>query len=128
MTKRFQTETLGSDFFLRRANIYGIVCKSLRCKITRSNSPPGDTIVHPFAHALPHPTQNEFFTFTVFLSAPQQFIRLRSEKCFLTGMEVLKAIFSDSSLSILCNSWEMTSINRIPDLHKTSKLALSRRV
>ncbi|GIZ03091.1 hypothetical protein CEXT_629671 [Caerostris extrusa] len=30
MTKRFQTETLGSDFLLRRANIYDIVCKSLR--------------------------------------------------------------------------------------------------
>ncbi|GIY70883.1 hypothetical protein CDAR_425521 [Caerostris darwini] len=79
ITKRFQTETLGSDFLLRRANIYGIVCKSLPCKITRSSLPPGDTIIHNFAHPLPYPTQNEFFTFTVFLSAPQQFIRLRSE-------------------------------------------------
>ncbi|GIY73066.1 hypothetical protein CDAR_614021 [Caerostris darwini] len=38
MTKRFQTETLGSEFLLRRANIYGIVCKSFRCNITRFNS------------------------------------------------------------------------------------------
>ncbi|GIX94509.1 hypothetical protein CDAR_54961 [Caerostris darwini] len=38
MTKRFQTETLGSDFLQRRADIYGLVCKSLRCKITHSNS------------------------------------------------------------------------------------------
>ncbi|GIY41057.1 hypothetical protein CDAR_96991 [Caerostris darwini] len=75
----FQTETLGSDFHLRRANIYGIVCKSLRCKITLSSLAPGDTTIHPFAHPLPHSTQNEFFTFTVFLSTPQQFIHLWSE-------------------------------------------------
>ncbi|GIY70886.1 hypothetical protein CDAR_425541 [Caerostris darwini] len=79
MTKRFQSETLESDFLLRRADIYGIVCKSLRCKITRSNSLQAIPSSTPLPTSLPHATQNEFFTFTVFLSAPQQFIRLRSE-------------------------------------------------
>ncbi|GIX94507.1 hypothetical protein CDAR_54941 [Caerostris darwini] len=37
-TKRFQTDTLGSDLLPRRANIYDIVCKSLQRKIMRSNS------------------------------------------------------------------------------------------
>ncbi|GIY15466.1 hypothetical protein CDAR_65311 [Caerostris darwini] len=79
MTKRFQTETLRSEFLLRRANIYGIVCKSLRCNITRFNSLQAIPSSTPLPHPLPHPAQNEYFTFTVFLSAPQQFIRLRSE-------------------------------------------------
>ncbi|GIX97508.1 hypothetical protein CEXT_463741 [Caerostris extrusa] len=83
MTKRFQTETLGSDFLYEDPISTDIVWKSHRCK---SRVPPSRRYYHPpLAHSLATPhTKRDLFVFTVVLSAPQQFIcrRSRNKKVF----------------------------------------------
>ncbi|GIY79313.1 hypothetical protein CDAR_315261 [Caerostris darwini] len=61
MTKRFQTETLGSDFLQRRADIYG-TCANPFDVNHAFQLPPGDTIFHPLPP--PHKTSSSSSQFS----------------------------------------------------------------